>query len=94
MTLATNFELFDLRVLVPERSLASRDDTENFSLSLPGGGYARLRDIATVRAATGSVEIIRRNQPLIRDADATSEPDPAGYRGRVIVPYTAGIGGL
>lgn len=39
--LATNFELFDLRVLVPERSVASGDDIENdvsngFALAFAG----------------------------------------------------------
>ncbi|EDY82913.1 RND transporter, HAE1/HME family, permease protein [Verrucomicrobiia bacterium DG1235] len=55
-------ELYDLRVIVPERSLATRDDVENFTLALPNGGFARLRDVASVRSATGPVEIIRRDQ--------------------------------
>lgn len=55
-------DLFDLRVLVPERSLTSRDDIENFVIALPGGGYARLREVAEVRTTTGPVEIIRRDQ--------------------------------
>lgn len=55
-------DLFDLRVLVPERTLANRNDIEDFVLALPGGGYARLREVAEVRPATGPVEIIRRDQ--------------------------------
>lgn len=55
-------DLFDLRVLVPERSLNNRDDVENLVLARPGGGYLRLRDIARVEAAAGPVEIVRENQ--------------------------------
>lgn len=55
-------ELYDLRVLVPERSLRSRSDVENLVLSTPSGGQVRLREVAAVRAATGPVEIVRQNQ--------------------------------
>jgi len=55
-------DLFDLRVLVPERSLEHRDDVENLVIALPDGGYVRLRDVASVNAASGPVEIVRENQ--------------------------------
>ncbi|MBK8638265.1 MAG: efflux RND transporter permease subunit [Chromatiaceae bacterium] len=55
-------KLYDLRVLVPERSLASRTDVENMILSTPTGDTVRLREIATVNAAAGPVEIVRQNQ--------------------------------
>lgn len=54
-------ELYDIRVIVPERSLRSRSDVENMVIAAPGG-YVRLRDVATVRPDTGPVEIIRKNQ--------------------------------
>ncbi len=55
-------ELYDLRVLVPERSLASRSDVENLVITTPSGQHLRLRDVANVRSATGPVEIVRQNQ--------------------------------
>lgn len=55
-------ELYDLRVLVPERSLTSRTDVENLVITTPSGQQLRLRDVAEVRAATGPVEIVRQNQ--------------------------------
>jgi multidrug efflux pump subunit AcrB len=55
-------ELYDLRVLVPERSLASRTDVENLILSTPAGDSVRLHEIARVQAAAGPVEVVRQNQ--------------------------------
>ena len=55
-------ELFDMRVIVPERELFSRNDVEDLAISLPDGGFVRLREVATVNKATGPVEIIRRDQ--------------------------------
>ena len=55
-------DLYDLRVLVPERSLRSRSDVENLLLTTPAGDPVRLREVANVRAATGPVEIVRQNQ--------------------------------
>ncbi|MFP4166575.1 MAG: efflux RND transporter permease subunit, partial [Opitutales bacterium] len=55
-------EVFDLRVIVPERELSSRDDVENLIVALPDGGYVRLREVAEVRRAAGPVEITRRDQ--------------------------------
>jgi hydrophobe/amphiphile efflux-1 (HAE1) family protein len=55
-------DLFDLRVIVPERELASRSDVENLVLAIPEGGYVRLRDVAEVTRAAGPVEVIRKNQ--------------------------------
>jgi len=55
-------DLFDLRVLVPERTLASRSDVEVLVLAVPDGGFVRLRDVATVTRASGPVEVIRKNQ--------------------------------
>lgn len=55
-------ELFDLRVIIPERELVTRSDVENLVLAVPDGGYVRLRDVATVTRASGPVEILRENQ--------------------------------
>jgi HAE1 family hydrophobic/amphiphilic exporter-1 len=55
-------ELYDLRVLVPERSLASRSAVENLILTTPAGDAVRLHEIAQVRPAAGPVEIVRQNQ--------------------------------
>lgn len=55
-------ELYDLRVIVPERELRTRDDVENLVIAVPGSGYVRLGEVAEVRRATGPVEISRRNQ--------------------------------
>jgi multidrug efflux pump subunit AcrB len=55
-------DLFDLRVLVPERTLASRSDVEDLVLAVPDGGFVRLREVATVTRAAGPVEAIRKNQ--------------------------------
>lgn len=55
-------ELYDLRVLVPERELRSRTDIENLVIFTLDGGHVRLRDIAEVKSSTGPVEILRQNQ--------------------------------
>ncbi len=55
-------DLYDLRVLVPERSLRSRSDVENLVVTTPAGDHVRLREVANVRSATGPVEIVRQNQ--------------------------------
>ncbi len=55
-------ELFDLRVIVPERDLRTRDDVQNLVLAVPGGGYVRLDEVAEVRRSAGPVEITRRDQ--------------------------------
>lgn len=55
-------DLYDIRVIVPEQRLRSRSDVENLVITTPSGGYVRLRDVAQVHAATGPVEIIRKNQ--------------------------------
>lgn len=55
-------ERFDLRVIVPDRELRTREDVEQLVIALPAGGYIRLRDVARVDRATGPVEITRRDQ--------------------------------
>lgn len=55
-------DLYDLRVIVPERAINHIDDVLQLTLPHPDGGYVRLSDVATVTPATGPVEIVRENQ--------------------------------
>jgi len=55
-------EYYDIRMIVPEQRLTSRQDVENLSLTCAQGDVLRLRDFATVVPGTGPVEIIRENQ--------------------------------
>lgn len=84
-------KLYDIRVLVPERDIRSRSDVENFSLALPGGGFARLGTLADVKPSAGPVEILRQNQVkqvLVRvDASGVS----IGDANREVVETLAGI---
>ena len=72
-------EYYDIRVLVPEAKLTSRQDIENLSLTRVQGESLRVRDIATVQPAVGPVEIIRRDQvkQVTVEADMT-DGDLAG----------------
>ncbi len=55
-------EYYDIRVMVPEPALASKEDVENLVLESREGRAIRVRDIAEVRRAVGPVEIARENQ--------------------------------
>lgn len=55
-------DLYNLRVLVPERSLNHIDDVLQLTLPHPNGGYVQLSDVASVTPAHGPVEIVRKNQ--------------------------------
>lgn len=55
-------EYYDMRVLIPERRITSRQDVENLVVSGTGGNAIRVRDVANVREAVGPLEIVRRNQ--------------------------------
>ncbi len=72
-------EYYDIRLIVPEQRLTSRQDIENLSLTCAQGDVLRLRDIATVIPGTGPVEIIRENQikQITVEADI-SDGDLAG----------------
>lgn len=67
-------EYYDIRLIVPEQRLTSRQDIENLSLTCAQGDVLRLRDIAAVVPGTGPVEIIRENQVK----QITVEADIAG----------------
>jgi hydrophobe/amphiphile efflux-1 (HAE1) family protein len=55
-------DYYNLRVMVPEDRITSRQDIENLPLSTAQGGYVRIRDVAEVQPAVGPVEIIREDQ--------------------------------
>ncbi len=55
-------EYYDIRVLVPESQLTSRQRVENLVVSGAGGEAIRVRDVATVAEAVGPLEIVRKNQ--------------------------------
>jgi hydrophobe/amphiphile efflux-1 (HAE1) family protein len=65
-------EYYDIRVMVPEPALRSKEDVENLILESREGRSIRVRDIADVRRAVGPVEISRENQikQVIVRADA------------------------
>ncbi len=65
-------EYYDIRVLVPEAEMVSRQDVENLPLTSLEGGYLRVRDVARVEQAVGPVEIVREDQvkQVIVKADA------------------------
>jgi hydrophobe/amphiphile efflux-1 (HAE1) family protein len=55
-------EYYDIRVMVPEPNLSSKEDLENLILDSRGGRPVFVRDVAEVRRAVGPVEITRENQ--------------------------------
>lgn len=55
-------EYYDIRVMVPEPSLRSKEDVENLILETRQGKPILLRDVAEVRRAVGPVEITREDQ--------------------------------
>lgn len=55
-------EYYDIRVLVPEQKIRSRQDIENLYLDAPGNFKVPLRTIAQVKPRLGPVEIVREDQ--------------------------------
>jgi multidrug efflux pump subunit AcrB len=55
-------EYYNIRVMIPESKITSRQDVENLPLNCAQGGYLRIRDVAEVRPAVGPVEIVREDQ--------------------------------
>ncbi len=55
-------EFYNVRVMIPEDLIRSRQDIENLVLDCAQGGYLRLRDVAEVSQAVGPVEIAREDQ--------------------------------
>ncbi|MFN2355792.1 MAG: efflux RND transporter permease subunit, partial [Desulfopila sp.] len=67
-------EYFDIRVLVPEVRLGSREAVADLPLRTEQGETLRLRDVASVVPAMGPVEIIREDQAK----QVTVEADMSG----------------
>ena len=55
-------DFYNIRLRMPEKEVASRQDVENLIISRTKGGYLRLRDVAQVIQSTGPVEILREDQ--------------------------------
>ncbi|MFO7898680.1 MAG: efflux RND transporter permease subunit [Planctomycetota bacterium] len=55
-------EYYDMRVLIPERRITSRQDIENLVVSGTAGNAIRVRDVAHVRETVGPLEIVRKDQ--------------------------------
>ncbi len=55
-------EYYDIRLLVSEERMTTREDVENLVLTSARGEPLRLRDVTTVEPGTGPVEIVRENQ--------------------------------
>jgi hydrophobe/amphiphile efflux-1 (HAE1) family protein len=53
---------YDIRVMVPESRIQNRTDLENLLIPSQQGGFVRLGDLASVKPATGPVEIVREDQ--------------------------------
>jgi multidrug efflux pump subunit AcrB len=55
-------DYYDIRVLVPQERIDTRQQVENLPLTCAQGDSLRLRDIASVEPASGPVELVRKNQ--------------------------------
>ena len=55
-------EYYNIRVMIPESKITSRQDVENLPLNGAQGGYLRIKDVAEVTSAVGPVEIVREDQ--------------------------------
>ena len=55
-------EYYNIRVMIPESKITSRQDVDNLPLNGAQGGYLRIGDVAEVRSAVGPVEIVREDQ--------------------------------
>ncbi|MBN1973541.1 MAG: efflux RND transporter permease subunit, partial [Sedimentisphaerales bacterium] len=66
-------EYYDIRILVPDKQIVTKQDVENLGLTCAKGDSLHLRDIAAVVQASGPVEIIRENQikQITVEADIT-----------------------
>jgi hydrophobe/amphiphile efflux-1 (HAE1) family protein len=55
-------EYYNIRAIVPEQRLTSRQDVSRLLLNTANGNFVRVSDVAAVVPATGPVEIARENQ--------------------------------
>ena len=67
-------EYYDIRVLVPETNIRSRQDIENLYLDAPGNLKLPLRTVAQVVPRLGPVEIVREDQmkQIVVSSDVTA----------------------
>ncbi len=69
-------EYYNIRAIVPERRITSRQDISRLLLNTTNASFVRVSDVAAVVPATGPVEIARENQVkqvVVRgDADGVS----------------------
>ncbi len=55
-------EYYNIRVIVPDSRVTTREDIEALPVRGGSGGYLRIGDVAEVAAAVGPVEIVREDQ--------------------------------
>ncbi len=55
-------EYYDIRVLIPQNQIVSRQNVEDIVLTQAQGKAIRVRDVASVIESVGPLEIIRKNQ--------------------------------
>lgn len=67
-------EYYDIRVMVPETNIRSRQDIENLYLDAPGNLKLPLRTVAQVVPRLGPVEIVRKDQmkQIVVSSDVTA----------------------
>ncbi len=53
---------YNIRVIIPEKEVTSKQDIERLILEGAQGGYLRIKDLAKVNQAVGPVEIAREDQ--------------------------------
>ncbi|MBI4962805.1 MAG: efflux RND transporter permease subunit [Desulfomonile tiedjei] len=53
---------YNVRVIIPEKNVTSKQDIERLILECAQGGYLRVKDVAKVNQAVGPVEIGREDQ--------------------------------
>jgi multidrug efflux pump subunit AcrB len=55
-------EYYNIRLMIPEAQMSSKQAVANIPINSAQGGYLRVGDIATVVSAVGPVEIVREDQ--------------------------------
>jgi multidrug efflux pump subunit AcrB len=55
-------EYYNIRLMIPEKKITSKNDIEDLPIALDGGVVLRIRDVATVSEAVGPVEIVREDK--------------------------------
>lgn len=77
--IATQFreagEYYDIRVMIPETNIRSRQDIENLYLDAPGNLKLPLRTVAQIVPRLGPVEIVREDQmkQIVISSDVTAD---------------------